>query len=237
MTLPWVCDPDVWVEDDGSANAGAAHRLDRTAWEEGIGLLRYIPSRQTAKALFDRHWSSSSGWCRLAAKRISDSFWSMYGSIIEQGDTEALGRLSQMLYRNSSIPLNENQSDGNEWIESFVGENLRWECIGLLFIYWAFGAVTLPEDASLREQREITKHDRRKLMQKYKQTAAKCTRLGYGDSHANTILLHCMYNNGILESTVSGDASQFPSTKSLPDVAILTHSVLQAESSGDYTAR
>lgn len=191
--------------------------LDDKTYETALCILRSIPDKEASYLLFKKHVNPNDGWCRLAAARLIDSLWASFGSVLD-GDRrqDRLAQTALLLCRNSSRLLKEDYEDPEEWFRSFSGPNLRWETLGILFTYWALGAVALPEGITKDEGRMLGGSDPQKLMRKYKASSRSCIDICRNASCANTQLLYTVYKQSILESIVYGDTSKQCSRNGAP---------------------
>lgn len=181
--------------------------VDLSTLDAWVQILRGIPDQATSISLFKRHVNPNDGWCRLAAERLLMSLWTTFGTHL-RGDRLQLVPMAQRICDNSSQTLVEDQHDPAEWLDAFSGPNLRWEALGILFTYWAFGSLAdTSTDGSL-----LNKADRRKVVLTYKHHAWRCAEMSRGSYNGNTLLAYLLYKHSLLESVISGDASGFTST-------------------------
>jgi hypothetical protein len=87
---------------------------------------------------------------------------------------------------------------------------MRWESLGLLFCYWALGTKALPENAELRDTQQLRDMDRRRLLSKYAVAAGMCVDMCKTGSTANSLLAILLYRYSVVQSIISGDASESP---------------------------
>jgi len=125
--------------------------------------------------------------------------------------------VTEMTFRNTTKMLEED--DPVVWINSFSGQNLRWEAIGVLFTYWAFGAISSPEDDPIFFDDKGNKRDRRQYMIELKECASSCIALCNHVERRNPLVVYLLYKHSLLESIISGDTSKF---SPLPSKVLLT---------------
>ncbi|PON26500.1 hypothetical protein TGAM01_v204510 [Trichoderma gamsii] len=181
-------------------------RLDEFA----LSALRAIPDMATSKLLARMYSSFYGGWCPLAGEWLTDSVWAAYGGILgqEPRDEEQLRRISVKLCKNSAVPLGDDRNKHvEEWFDEFSGPNLRWESLGILFVFWAYGARRLPDKSILpKDCIDLQNNHGSCLVSRYKTAAWKCIELSRDASNSNTLLAFVVFGHCLLESTVSGDA-------------------------------
>ena len=185
---------------------------DTRVLRDAIEALELIPDRETGIALFRRHINPFDGWNRKAAGRI---LFTLYDAL----DSVSLQELAQLLIRNGQTPLNENIDDMNEWIGSFTGPNLRWEGLGIVFCYWAFGSFNYRGPKDIHDTLNGLWQNglrRRSRVAKFKEGAAACLKLADPLRNVNMLMIYLQFRHCILESTISGDASTSLTLPCLP---------------------
>ncbi|KND87297.1 hypothetical protein TOPH_08041, partial [Tolypocladium ophioglossoides CBS 100239] len=182
--------------------------LDHKTYDTALCILRSIPGKEASYLLFKKHVNPNDGWCRLAAARLIDCLWTSFGTALD-GDRrqQPLTEMALLLCRNSSKRLKEDYADPDEWFRSFSGPNMRWETLGILFTYWALGAMALPENMTKDESQRLGGSDSEGLVRKYTANSWGCIEICRNASCANTQLLYALYKQSILESMVHGDTS------------------------------
>ncbi|KAJ0345501.1 hypothetical protein KNSL1_008389 [Colletotrichum chrysophilum] len=147
--------------------------------------------------------------CRLA-QRALDSLYATYGSYLGTvRDDAQLSELTRILCANTARPFSENEADPEKWVAQFTGTNIRWETLGILYIYWELSSrnnhLVRPETkppppggrvAAFR-QRDVY----RKCINDCQALARRATEVG------NTLLLYVYWKRTIVASIVSGDTS------------------------------
>lgn len=178
--------------------------LSPRSLETSLIVLNRIPVEEDAISIFEKHTNPNDGWMRLAAKRVLESLISVFGRTLRSRKTKDLEEMAHLLSSNSAKPLPDDELDSEAWISSFCGPNLRWECLGILFTYWALGALAdhphRPEMLRNPDQRHAP------ITAVYKESADICAQLCRG-CPPNSLLLYSMYKASILESMIAGDAA------------------------------
>lgn len=178
--------------------------LTPTTLETCLTVLRRIPGQDVSVSLYKKHRNPNDGWIRLAGQRLAESLPKAFGRELRSRKATDLEAMAQVISANTARPWPEDQPDGERWLASFSGHSIRWECVGILFTYWALGALAgqhhRPEPGRLEEV------DPRRMTLAYKDAAQLCIDLCEG-CEPNSLLLYLMYKVAILESMVSGDAS------------------------------
>lgn len=185
-------------------------------------VLRRIPGEDVALSLFLGHSNPNDGWIRLAARRLLESLYAAFGRELRSRRPQDLEDMARIISANTARSLVEDEEpDAERWITSFSGRRMRWECLGVLFTYWSFAALSdqahRPElvrlfggdGSGLREDDEHHQPqsiDPRRVTLAYKETAQVCIDLCRGCA-PNSLLLYLTFRNAILESVLVGDAA------------------------------
>jgi hypothetical protein len=116
--------------------------------------------------------------------------------------------VARVICQNARISLQE-PDDTREWLNSFSGQNLRWEALGLLLKSCCFGAMASPEGETL-----IGRDGRRREKKHFVREMHECVSIGVTlCSHTefvNSVMVALFYNNTLLLSIlgVGGDTSK-----------------------------
>lgn len=157
-----------------------------------------VPSNCTIRLLCTPN--NSGGWVRVAAQRIIKSLDVIFGHSLGITRTdEQLQKIAQVLTENTLKPLSEDNSDANSWIAGFTNHSLRWESIGLLFIFRKNGILELSSDGSYEE---ISLDISRTCLE-------LCIELSRMFSSGSSLLLFLLSRKTIMESMIMGYASRF----------------------------
>jgi hypothetical protein len=212
--------------------------------ELALSVLRAIPDMASSKFLAKLHSNFYGCWSTGAPVELNESLWTSFGEILGLNlrDEEPLRRLSFRLCRNSSTPLGKTHTDPEIWFSEFSGPNLRWESLGLLFIYWASGARRLPDKIFMCDDCEdLQNNHTNDLVRQYKMAAWKCIELSRDASNGNMLLAFLVFGHSLLESNTTGDAGRFIScclsiSQSLPNLFLTLYLKSQACNIGERTA-
>ena len=202
--LAEVCNAKIWAE------LAQRRGLSSSKWVQlGVEVLRHVPeTEQICDSLFSRHSGPNDGWVRLAGKMVSESLWKTFGSLLLDRREGNLEELSGHLCRNHGVTVREDATDTNVWLQSFTGENLQWEAMGILFTFWAFGVLASPVEDPIFMRSDGTMRGRREVVTQLKNCASSCIEL-YGNDSAdsgNTLLVYLMYKRNLLDAVLETDA-------------------------------
>ncbi|KAH7151033.1 hypothetical protein DER46DRAFT_628921 [Fusarium sp. MPI-SDFR-AT-0072] len=93
-----------------------------------------------------------------------------------------------------SMTLREDQDDPAAWIESFSGPNLRWETVGVMFLYTALSELST---TSNEESKRIIRH--------CTEYCASCITLANMGGSSGTLMLFLMYKRSVLHAWMHGE--------------------------------
>lgn len=181
-----------------------------TTLETCLFVLQSIPTEDKGQALFAAHFDPHDAFVRPVAQRALDCLYATYGSYLGTvRDDAQLSELTRILCANTAKPFSENEADPEKWVAQFTGTNVRWETLGILYIYWELSSrnnhLVRPETkppppggrvAAFR-QRDVY----RKCINDCQALARRATEVG------NTLLLYVYWKRTIVASIVSGDTS------------------------------
>lgn len=131
-------------------------------------------STLTNVSLISTQWNiPSKGTCELLAanpslfrsldhklfKHCITTLWSTYGNVLalprkddpildwheKEEQAPPLIAICDALFRNEEKPMGADPDDGVEWMDSFMGPNLRFEMLGILFCFLGTGYLALPD--------------------------------------------------------------------------------------------
>lgn len=185
-------------------NSNKAITLSSRTRETCLTVLRRIPGEDVALALFLKHKNANDGWIRLAARRLVESLHVAFGRELRSRRPADLEEMAQLISGNTARPWSEDEPDAEKWMGSFSGRNMRWECLGIMFMYWSSAAMAeYPHRLEIQTAEDV---DPRQFSLTYKEAAQMCIELCKGCA-PNSLLLFAMYRNAIMESILAGDAS------------------------------
>ncbi|GJC82827.1 hypothetical protein ColLi_05665 [Colletotrichum liriopes] len=196
-----------------TANCGleCSPPLTNQALETCLTILRHVPDRETGLRLFDSHVNPSDGWIRLAAKRMITSLYEtfpQYFGASEKPDDAQLAVLVRTICGNTAKCVSDEESDPEKWIAQFTGTNLRWESLGIMFVYWELAARYLgPYRPDVGSQFQCVDEGTRVVMQYRYCVGASIELAKAAASGGNTMLLFMSAKRTIIESIFSGDAT------------------------------
>ncbi|OLN97269.1 hypothetical protein CCHL11_07721 [Colletotrichum chlorophyti] len=185
--------------------------LTTQALETCLTVLRHVPDRDTGQKLFDSHTNPSDGWIRLAARRMIASLYDTFPEHFDSSrppDDAQLTALARTICANTAKCISDEESDPEKWIAQFTGANLRWESLGVLFVYWEMAGRYLgPHRPDVGSQFQSTTSINKVVTQYRYCVGASIELTKAAGSGGNTLLLFMSIKRTVIESIFSGDAS------------------------------
>lgn len=173
----------------------------------GVQVLIQLPGEEACHNLLDWYLDNVVvvGAHKLSRRLTLKALWSSYGNLLRSPRNKAdLEIVAKDFLRNESIPLKQ-IDDPVGWIASFSGANTRWEVMGLLFIGFAYGLLSCPEN-QLSIASEEKPRDRNALVAEMKSCIETCIELSNGS--LNSLVCNLLYWNVLLDTVLSGDSSK-----------------------------
>jgi hypothetical protein len=171
--------------------------LDQPANHLAIRVLQAIPEKPTIP-LFRSHINPNDEWMRGVGKRLIISTWETFGAYLrDRGNVAKLRELGSMICINTRRSLKEDQDDPSAWIESFSGPNLRWEAVGMMFLYIALGEFSASTSA-----------DSSKLIGHYTEYCSSCITLANMGGSSGSLMLFLLYKRSVLHACMHGETSK-----------------------------
>ncbi|GIJ84879.1 hypothetical protein Asppvi_003730 [Aspergillus pseudoviridinutans] len=185
------------------------YAADRQRLQLGAEVLQQIPGERDCSNLFLRHVNPNDGWIRLAAHHSSEGMWNAFRPSLTRRSTDKLLTLAAHISANSKATLSGEQ-DPQAWLASFTGRQMRWETLGILYTYWAFGAISSsPQSEAVFRycQEHLSVMGPKQLTAHLKHYAFLCIDLCRQLGSVNVLFVYLLYKHNILEGILNGDKS------------------------------
>ncbi|KAK6215794.1 fungal specific transcription factor [Colletotrichum tabaci] len=206
-------------------DADAASAEDAKHLEMCLSVLRQVPQEHEGRALFDPYADPRNAFIHPISQRAQDSLYATFGRHLgPERDDARLSELARVLCRNSARPFSEHEPDPEVWMAQFMGPNLRWEMLGILFVSWEIKARTRGlARTEVGRMGYGQKNEFRKCILDCLALARRATEVG------NTLLLYLYIRRTVIESIVNGDTNLSTWMSSGEMVSLLTFLGLHAE--------
>lgn len=192
---------------DVSSNLAAATR------EMCLVVLRSLPDPFYGGLTQPRGRHPAQLWGRWATIRIVNVLRSKYGDILRgtKRDDAKLEAMAREISANTAKPFDEDLSDGEAFLSQFCGEDLRWESLGMLFIYREFapdvnGSGVVPAPWGLNDNRQIKVGFLEIWPEASRACLSICLDMAKRFSDGNTITVFLGTRLMVIDSLVFGDA-------------------------------
>lgn len=171
--------------------------MDQPANHLAIRVLQVIPEKRAVN-LFRSHTHANDEWMRKIGEKLVVSTWETFGaSLQDRGNLVKLRELGSMICINTRKCLKEDQDDPLAWIESFSGPNLRWEAVGMMFLYAALGEITTGSSA-----------DSERRIGHYTECCSSCITLANMGGSSGSLMLFLLYKRSLLHAFLHGETSK-----------------------------
>lgn len=110
-------------------------QLPRPIRETCLSVLRALPGQADEQMVYLDGDFEAKGWVHLATHRIIQWFNVFFAESSARNERDTMERLAQIISNNTAKPLRGPYPDWESWMSCFVGENTRWESIGLIWTH------------------------------------------------------------------------------------------------------
>ena len=137
------------------------------------------------------------------------TLWSTFGTgLAAPRSEERLSLIADVMFKNEETPLPVAPEEGMAWINGFMGPNLRFEMLGLLFCFFGMAYQTLQEWDPLFQVLENNGMDRKQTSWRMKECADVCLKMCELSEENNEISIAAQLGTAVLESVCTGDESE-----------------------------
>ena len=170
-----------------------------------LRILNFIPDPETGVGLFKQAPTMFDIIPHAIGRRILCSLYETFGRYLGKSrNPRDLEFLARKLCANTARPFAELESDPDRWTAQFVGENLRWESIGILFTFWDL----YPAENAIPPFQEHRKANYADRVLATRESLRLCLEVCLEFSSGNALTLHVSQKFAVVESMFSGDASR-----------------------------
>lgn len=144
----------------------------------------------------------------VVLRHCVETLWSTFGAELAEPRTpEKLSLIADVLFQNEGKPLPPPPEDGMEWLDGFMGPNMRFEMLGMLFCFCGMAYQTLQDWDVLFQDPKNHGRDRKQASWRMKECADICLKMCEISEENNEISIALMLCSMILESVCTGDES------------------------------
>ncbi|KAI2466213.1 hypothetical protein F4781DRAFT_434677 [Annulohypoxylon bovei var. microspora] len=204
--------------DHNALIGGSQNVMSPRVREMCLTVLRNIPDTKNGESLLFK--LGSDGWIRPVTFRGLKAFYDTFGRIFtpENRTTAQLEELARIICTNTLKPFSDDESDPDRWVSQFVGQNTRWELLGVLSVFWEF--VPASDVAIVWKGKRSTEFD--KTFRIARENIRLCFELSKEFSTGNTLMLYLSQRCVVVDSRVVGDANLLVWRSHAEAVSLLT---------------
>ncbi|KAF4342052.1 general amidase [Fusarium beomiforme] len=170
--------------------------VDQGASQLAVKVLQALPDRPQGPIARPES-TLEDDWLATIGEVLITSTWDTFGTYLQ--DRENIAKLREMGSRiciNTRKTLLEDQDDPAAWIESFSGQNLRWETVGVIFL-----------NTALAELSSTSNQESRRIIRQCTEYCAPCITLANMGGSSGSLMLFLMYKRSVLHAWMHGETS------------------------------
>lgn len=123
------------IEQTGRDRQTVFGQLPRPVRETCLAVLRALPNQRDAQMVYLEGEFQAKGWLHLAAHRIIRWLQTVLAETPSRSEQQTVEHVAEIISNNTSRPMRGPYADWESWLNSFAGDNTRWESIGLLWTH------------------------------------------------------------------------------------------------------
>jgi hypothetical protein len=213
---------------EGLLDVGDDGRDNSSAWPLGVPLLgndspsspavrmsqvikalENVPSKEICFSLIDTPKNTHISMNIVLIRHAIETLWATFEPILEAPrTTEKLAGIAEVLFANELRPFPPAPDDGMDWLNTFMGPNLRFEMLGMLFCFFGMAYQSLNDWDERFKVPENQGRDRKQTSWRMKECADVCLKMNETSEENNDISLALQVCTAILESVCTGDESK-----------------------------
>lgn len=187
-------------------------KQDEDRIRAGISLLSLFRELDILER-FVEHWYIYAHGLPIMAPVVRIALASLrtnYGEMLSRPDNDAsLANLAEKIFENTSLTMKVSPYiSAQEYAALFVGENLRWEILGIIVTLVGASATTLVVENPLWAEVEARHQDLKQFIARVVEASNTSLSLVSSDGEANDLLAWLIYDNFMLMTVYHGDSSK-----------------------------
>lgn len=143
-------------------------------------------------------------WIRPAAVRVAQSFYETFENYLVNRSDLRLEELARKLCINTSRPFSDDEPDTERWMSQSLGENMRWEFMGILFTFWDHVLSTNSAPWTGKRSAEFDPG-----FQLARKNMHLCLEVCKEFSSGNALMMYLTQRCTVVDSMFLGDASEY----------------------------
>lgn len=192
------------IDMDGSNSPTARRNLV-------LQVLENIPSAEVCFGLLNKYKNIHISMIDVLVRHVVETLWKTFGGhLASPRSPEKVAAIADVLFANAQIPYPATApDDGMDWLDTFMGPNLRFESLGLFFCFLGMSYQALPKWDDLLKDQESPHRDSKQAIWRMKECADACLKMCQVNSDNNEISLALQVCSAILEGLCTGEESKF----------------------------
>jgi hypothetical protein len=171
--------------------------------------LENLPSHDICVALLSRYKNTHISMADMLVRHAVETLWQTFGGYLAAPRAaEKLTAIADVLFANAQTQYPTPPDDGMDWLDTFMGPNLRFEMLGLLFCYFGMSYQALQDWDELLEVKENQGRDKKQMSWRMKECADVCLKMCQATAENNEISLALQVCTAMLEGLCTGEESK-----------------------------
>lgn len=175
----------------------------------GVKVLNQLPNQATCDRVFEFYANKSMDKAFHMPTLICcvSSLWSTFGQALRQPrKSKDLRDIARLLSKNTASVFRDTD-DGNIWLASLSGRNLRWEMLGIIFCTLGNVLLAIPDDDPFWSSQSGRRMHRKEFAMEMNSCADDCVKLSNQMDNINILMIILLFKKLIFESQCTGDTS------------------------------
>lgn len=181
---------------------------DTPAAKMGLVLktLENVPSHDVCFALLDKYKNTHISMADVLVRHAIETLWQTFGGYLAAPRVpEKLTAIADVLFANAQSPFPNPPDDGMDWLDTFMGPNMRFEMLGMLFCFFGMSYQALQDWDELLKAPENQGRDRKQMSWRMKECADICLKMCQLTEGNNEVSLSLQVCTAILEGLCTGE--------------------------------
>lgn len=171
--------------------------------------LENMPSQDVCFRLLGRYKNTHISMADVLIRHAVETLWQTFGGYLAAPRVpEKLTAIADVLFANAESQFPSPPNDGMDWLDTFMGPNLRFEMLGMLFCYFGMSYQALQDWDELLKAPENQGRDRKQMSWSMKECADVCLKMCQATEGNNEISISLQVCTAILEGLCTGEESK-----------------------------
>jgi len=178
--------------------------------KQTVKALLNIPTRDICEMLISKFDSIRElSLSPVMVRHCVTTLWSTFEEELSgPREDEPMASIADVLFENEETPLACSSDDPTEWMNTFMGPNIRFEMMGMLFCFFGLGFLTLQDWDPVFKLPENDERDRKQTAWRMKECAGVCLKMCDDSETVNYLVTALILSLKRLETGCTGDDSK-----------------------------